>query len=130
MRRSMRIGLGIVTAALFALMVALPAFAQNRTGTCTTAVALNSSTQSLVFPFQDVSGGRHYFLLQCVGTNNCACAMATGAGAPTFTATTGTLIGSGGNSWIMIAQPQFAVPTGEVDCIGVGGTSEIVGCDW
>ncbi len=134
----MCIGLGVVTAALFALMVALPAFAQNRTGVCTTQVTLNTSTASQVFPFQDVSGGRHYFLIQCNGANTCSCAMATGAsasGPPGVTATNGILMnGSGGTtpagSWTMVAAPGISIPVGETDCISVGGASSVVACDW
>ena len=122
----------IMLAAAAVLLLALPVRADTYgVGTCTTAVTLNSSTASLIFGAKDVSGGRHYLLLQCNGTNNCSCTI--GVGAAGTTATNGVNIGFGGNSWTMIASPGsqgYAIPVGEVDCIGVGGAAVLVGCDW
>lgn len=121
-----------------ALFVALALNAQAAgigTGTCTIGVVIGSSSCTSVFPAQDVSGGRHFLLIQCVGLNNCFCAFNTlGQGTANLgAATDGIAIGSQGSPLIMNAfsgGPATQIPNTDVCCRTQSGASEVVGCDF
>lgn len=123
--------------ALF-LLLALPTIAAsaqvNGTGTCTIGVPIGSSSCTQVFAAKDVAGGRHYVLLQCVGANNCYCAIGTnGQGtANAGLSTDGIQVGPNGLSWVLGAFPAGPVniPLGDVCCRTASSTSEIIGCDF
>lgn len=124
-----------ILAFLLGLALASPALAQGYgVGTCTIGVPISSTACTQVFAAKDVSGGRHYLLLQCQGANNCYCAVNTnGAGtAAAGLSTDGILIGPAGLSWTAGGYTAGPInfPSGDICCRTTAGSSEIVGCDF
>lgn len=118
-----------------AALVVSSAAAHAGQGACTKGVPISNTACTQVFPANDVSGGRHYMLLQCTGGNTCYCAIGTnGAGTANAGASTdGMQIGASGQSWTSGAYPggqTVQIPLGDVCCITASGSSEIVACDW
>jgi hypothetical protein len=98
-------------------------------GAVCTQTGSASSTSTQVVPQGDISGGRHYFLIQNTGTTN---AMNVAIGTNNNATSTDTYLAPG-NSWVMTSQlvsgGTVLIPSGDVAVYSASGTHYEF-CDW
>lgn len=97
--------------------------------TCTGTVTVQSSGSTQVLASSDVIGGRHYLLLQNLGTPAVFCSIGTDATTSSgyYLQQYGSLLMEG------IMAPNgvvISVPSAAVNCIAASATASVTACDY